>query len=228
VKTPPSPILPGLVIIGAGGHARVVADIVRLLGQHAIAGYLDDAHPERHGQEFEGARILGGLEQLGRAAALGVHAVFVAIGECEARLRFAEAAVAAGLTLPILVHPRSVVASSASLGAGSVLAAGAIVNPGATIGANVIVNTAASVDHDCRIEDGVHLACGVRLAGHVHVGRATWVGIGAIVKEGVRIGAGSMVGAGALVLRDVPDGVLVHGSPATVIRPLIHDHTTRV
>lgn len=228
MQTPHSPILPRLVIIGAGGHARVVADIVRLMGQHAIAGYLDDAHAERHGQAFEGALILGGLEQLDRAAALGVHAAGVAVGDCAARLRFAAAAVAAGLALPVLAHPSSVVARSASLGPGSVLAAGAIVNPGATLGAAVIVNTAASVDHDCRIEDGVHLACGVRLAGNVHVGRATWIGIGAVVKEGVRIGAGSMVGAGALVLRDVPDGVLVHGSPATVIRSFIHDHTTRV
>jgi acetyltransferase EpsM len=216
------------LIVGAGGHARVVADVVRLMGQFTIAGFIDSSHPGRQGEAFDGATILGGLEVLERASAIGVRHVFIAVGDCEARLRLAAVGTAAGLELPVLTHPSSVVAHGTAIGVGTVLAAGAILNPGARLGANVIVNTAASVDHDCEIADGVHIAVGARLAGNVRVGRATWVGMGALVKEGVQIGAGVFVGAGALVLRDVPDGVMVYGSPAAIVRPMNHDDPARV
>ena len=209
--------LPGIVIAGAGGHARVVADVVALTGGYAIAGFLDDQHPERHGSAMCGTAILGGLEQLPLLARAGVRCGFVAVGDCRARLRLADQFVAAGFVLPTLAHPASVRARDVVLGPGTVLVAGAIVNPGARLGANVIVNTAASVDHDCVIEDGVHIACGARLAGNVVVGRGAWIGIGAVVKERVRIGAHTVVGAGAVVLKDLPDGVIAYGAPAKVV-----------
>src|ERR1022692_2641704 len=176
-----------IVIIGAGGHAKVVCDIARLTGRLSIAGFLDTVNAERHGSSFCGEAILGGLEQLGPLAHRGVLQAFVAVGECEARLRLAEHAIGAGFTLPVLMHPSAVCAGDVMPGAGTVLAAGAVVNPGATIGANVIINTAASVDHDCVIGDGVHVAVGARLAGHVSVGRGTWIGMGALIKDGVHI-----------------------------------------
>jgi sugar O-acyltransferase (sialic acid O-acetyltransferase NeuD family) len=206
-----------LVIVGAGGHARVVADVVRLAGGHTIVGYLDEMQPERRGSAWNGATILGGLDQLAALSAAGVRAAFVAVGDCAARLRLAAQLTALGFDLPTLIHPSAVRASDVAIGGGTILVAGAIVNAGARIGANVIVNTAASVDHECVLEDGVHIACGARLGGRVSVGRGSWIGLGAIVKERVGIGAGTLVGAGALVLKDVPDGVVAYGSPARVI-----------
>ncbi len=210
--------VPSLVLYGAGGHARVVADIVRLSGQYAVVGFLDDVNRDRHGLLFEQASILGGLDHLDALRAQGIRDLFIAIGACGDRLRLAEAGGRAGFVFPTLVHPRAVVATSATLGEGTVVVAGGIVNPGARVGAQVIVNTAASVDHDCVVADGAHLACGARLAGGVHVGRGAWIGLGAVIREHVRIGAFSIVGAGAVVLNDVPDGVVVYGCPARVIR----------
>ena len=206
-----------LLIVGAGGHARVVADIARLAG-YSVAAFLDDVHTARHGTPFCGSVIAGGLEQLSALAHAGVRHAVVAIGDCRARLEAATRATDAGMELAVMIHPRAIHSSDATIGAGTVLVAGAIVNPGAWIGANAIINTAATVDHDCIIEDGVHIACGAHLAGHVQVGRGSWVGIGAVVKERVRIGAQTIVGAGALVLKDLPDGVMAYGSPARVIQ----------
>jgi len=208
------------VIWGAGGHAGVVADIVRRIGDFEIAGFLDDVHPDRKGEPFCAASVIGGREQLDDLRRRGIGHLIVAVGDCLARLRIAQDAVRGGFTLAAAIHPHSTIASSAVVGAGTVVAAGAVVNPAARIGANVIVNTSASVDHDCLIEDGVHVGPGVHLGGGVHVGRGTHVGIGAAVVDGLRIGESSIIGAGAVVIDDVPDRVVVVGVPARVIRRL--------
>lgn len=211
-----------VVVVGAGGHARVVADILRLTG-YTVAGFLDEINTDRWGHEFDGGRILGGLDRLESQRASGVRCAFIAVGDCRARLRLAEIAERAGFELPVLQHPKSVVASSVTIGNGSLIVAGAVVNPGARLGAQVIVNTAASVDHDCYIEDGVHVCPGARLAGRVFAGRGAWIGIGAIVKEGLRIGAGSTIGAGSVVLEDVAPGVVAYGVPAKVMQLVSRD-----
>lgn len=207
-----------LVIWGAGGHASVVADVVRSSGAATIAGFLDDMNPRRHGTAFCGVRILGGHEQFEILRRDGVAHILVAIGDNSLRARVAEMAQAAGFALFTAVHPRAVVASEAGLGAGSVVMAGAVINPGARVGRNVIVNTGATVDHDCVLEDDVHISPGAHLAGAVRVGRATWIGIGAAVIQGLRIGERVVVGAGAVVVKDLPDAVVAYGNPARVVR----------
>lgn len=208
-----------IMIWGAGGHARVVADIIRRGGGFEIAGFLDDVRPERQGEEFAGGRVLGdssllsALQEERPAVALGV-------GDCGARVRMARRARELGLALPVLVHPSAVLSGDASAGAGSVLVAGAVVNPGARLGAAVLVNTLASVDHDCTLEEGVHVGPGARLGGGCVVGREAWIGIGAVVRDGVRIGQGSLIGAGAVVVQDIPPGVVAYGTPARVVRPI--------
>src|SRR5947209_5347580 len=138
-----------LVIWGAAGHAKVVADIVRLAGEYDLAGFLDDLHPERYGTEFCGATILGGREQLQRLPDLGARHLLLGIGDNAARLRLAAVVTAQGFHLATAVHPAAVIARDVPVGPGTVIMAGAVVNPGAVIGANVIINTSASVDHDC-------------------------------------------------------------------------------
>jgi sugar O-acyltransferase (sialic acid O-acetyltransferase NeuD family) len=211
-------VLPKLFIWGAGGHARVVADIVRLARAYEVAGFLIDRQPRRDGATFCGAPLFGGddLERLGSA---GFSHALVAVGDCAARLRLAEAVSARGFVLATAVHPRATLAADVAVGLGTVVAAGAAVNPGACLGANV-VNTGTSIDHDCRLADGVHVAPGARLAGRVTVGRGAWVGLGALVKQEVTIGAGTLIEAGAVVVRDLPDNVLAYGVPARIIRGL--------
>jgi acetyltransferase EpsM len=211
-------VLPKLFLWGAGGHSRVVADIVRLAGAYQLAGFLDNVNPGRDGEMFCGAPVFGGADGPERLRAAGVTHAISAVGDCAARLRLAEVASGLGFVLAMAIHPRSTLAADVTVGPGTVIAAGAVVNPGANLGAHVIVNTCASVDHDCRVHDGAHIAPGARLAGCVTIGRGTWVGLGALVKENVTIGAGSLVGAGAVVLSDLPDNVLAYGAPARVIR----------
>jgi UDP-N-acetylbacillosamine N-acetyltransferase len=207
-----------LALWGAGGHALVLADIVRAQGQFELVGFIDDVHPERRGTRFGAAKILGGREQLDSLREWGVEWVIIAVGNCAARSALADLARRRGFRLATAVHPRAVVASDVRLGGGTVVAAGAVVNPGTRIGANVIVNTSASVDHECTIEDAVHIGPGARLGGRVTVRHGSWIGIGATVRDRRVIGRQSIVGAGAVVVDDVPDGVVTYGVPARVKR----------
>jgi acetyltransferase EpsM len=207
-----------IVIWGTGGHALVVADIIRAGKDYALAGFLVDAEFQRLTCDEIQASVLGGKEQLDALRRAGVSYVLVAVGDCHMRLELADMLLSKGFSLATAIHPRAVVAPSIQIGAGTVVAAGAVINPGAVIGKNVIINTGATVDHECVIEDGAHISPGAHLAGRVHIGRATWVGIGAAVINDIRIGANSVVGAGAVVVNDIPDNVVAYGVPARVVK----------
>jgi acetyltransferase EpsM len=206
-----------VIIWGAGGHAKVVADIIRLEDVFEVAGFLDSIDVERRGENFCSANILGGAEQLELLRDQGVKHAIVAIGDNRARLRLADKFASSGFKLAVAIHPRAIVATDAKIGAGTVIAAGAVVNPGCTIGRNVIINTAASVDHDCDIGDASHISPGAHIAGNVTIGSRAWVGLGASIIEKIKIGNGATIGAGALVIRNVPSAVVVAGHPARPI-----------
>jgi UDP-N-acetylbacillosamine N-acetyltransferase len=209
----------GLVVWGAGGHAKVVAEIVNLLGRRKIVAFIDDAaHGEGTKEKFLGIRLISDRQDLASLLRRNRPEIVIAIGNCSTRIRLAAQAQSIGFKLcEPLVHPAAVVSSSATLGRGTVVLAGAVINAAAALGENVIVNTCASVDHDCAIEDGVHICPGARLAGDVSVEHGAWVGLGAAVIEKVRIGKGAMIGAGAVVVGDIPANVLALGCPARVI-----------
>jgi len=208
--------LPDLILWGASGHARVIADIVRLQGSFNLVGYIDDVHPERKGELFCGAPVLGGSDELIQQRASGCTHVIIAMGDSAARMSCAERAMTLGFSFATAIHPRAIVAHDATIGLGTVIMAGAIVNSGTTIGRHVIINTGAGIDHDGCIGDGAHIAPGARLAGNVTIGSGTWIGMGSLVKEKVTIGRNCMVGAGSLVLNSIPDGSTAWGSPAKI------------
>lgn len=207
-----------LVIWGASGHAMVVADIVRQKGTYRIVGFLDDVNPGRHGDEFYGAEILGGKEQLEQLLYRGVKHILLGFGDCKMRLELTRTLQARGFSLPVAIHPRATVVEDIVLGSGTVIAAGAVVNPGVRIGSSVIINTSASVDHECIIGDAVHIGPGAHLAGRVVIGQAAHIGIGATVVDRVHIGSGVIIGAGAVVMNDIPDSVVAYGVPARIKR----------
>lgn len=207
-----------LVIWGASGYARVVADIIRLAKEYEILGMLDDINPERRGEIVGGVPVLGGREQWEEIRRQrGTH-VIVAVGDGAARLRLADFAAANGMELATAIHPRATVASDVSIGKGTVIAAGAVVNPAVTIGRHCIINTCASVDHDCTIGEGAHVGPGVRLGGHTRLGKGSWLGIGAITCDRIHIGEGAIIGAGAVITKDIPSRVVAYGVPGRVIR----------
>ncbi|HVX14803.1 MAG TPA: acetyltransferase [Pirellulales bacterium] len=209
----------GLVIWGASGHAKVVADIVRLDDRYTIVGFLDDFR-QGSTSEFCGAPLLGGREVLPRLAGLGVATILIAVGEPHARLSLASTAASHALELGTAVHPRAVVAADVQVGPGTVVAGGAVVNASAQLGEASVVNTLASVDHDCILEEGATVCPGVHLGGNVVVKRCAWIGIGATVREKITIGESAVVGAGAVVVHDVPPRTLVVGVPARVVKTI--------
>ena len=201
-----------LIVVGAGGHAKVVVATARAAGFRVVA-VVDDARV-RWGGAVLGVPVTGpSAPVLDDPAAQ----VVLAIGSNAARR---QRAVGARCRFVSIVHPSAVVDPSVALGAGSVVFAGAVIQPDAVLGAHAIVNTGASIDHDCVLGAAVHVAPGTRLAGNVTLGDEVFLGIGAVVIPGVAIGAGTTVGAGAAVVHDLPARVLAVGVPARVLRIL--------
>jgi UDP-perosamine 4-acetyltransferase len=208
------------VIVGGGGHARVVLDALRA-AQAAASYVVLDADAGRVGHELDGVPIVGGDERLNEYARRDDAAFVVGVGsagDSRARRRLFELACAHGLRPLACVHPTAVWSAAATIGDGVQLLAGCIVGPGAVLGANCLVNSGAIVEHDCRVGDHVHVAIGACLAGGVDVGPGAHIGAGAVVIEQTHIGAGAIVGAGAVVLSDVPPNVVAAGVPARVVR----------
>ena len=193
-----------LIIIGASGHGRVVADIARLNGYNDVV-FLDN---DKSLTSCAGYPVLG-PDTMARELEGNI---FVAVGNPEARKRLMDRY--ADRTFPILIHPSAVVAENVQIGSGSVIMAGAVVNPGAKIGRGVIINTSSSIDHDCIIGDFVHVAVGSHLSGTVEVGDLTWIGTGATVLNNLNICGGCTIGAGAVVIREITDAGVYIGIPA--------------
>lgn len=208
------------IILGAGGHARVLIDCIRASGAAQIHGILDPER-ERWGQTMFDVPILGGDELMARMAAEGVQYFVVGLGstgDSAARQRLFRMGQAQGLQPLTVIHPTCIHSHLAVIGPGSQLLAGSIVNAGAVIGKNVIINTGAIVEHDCRVEDHAHVATGAMLAGTVHVGMGAHIGVGAAVRQQITIGEAAVVGAGAAVVEDVPPWTVVVGVPARILR----------
>jgi UDP-perosamine 4-acetyltransferase len=207
--------VPRCVVLGAGGHARVVVHALRLRGVE-IVGLLDP-DPVRRGGAVDGAPVLGGDELLPDLHRRGTTHFAVGLGgilDLGPRARLFALGKAAGPEPLSVIHPAAVVWDPTALGAGVQVLALAAVNSGARVGENAIVNTGAIVEHDCLVGAHAHLATGVRLAGGVTVEEGAFVGAGAVVRNGLTIGRGAVVGMGAVVLEDVPAGARVAGNPA--------------
>lgn len=199
-----------LVIIGASGHGRVVADIAKKNGYEQIV-FLDDN---------ESLRECGGYAVTGRCSQYAEYDcdIIVAIGNPIVREKFQDELEQNGMHVPTLVHPNASIAENVEIGKGTVIVAGAVVNPGAVIGKGCIINTGASVDHDCVVADYVHVSVGAHVAGTVEIGERTWIGAGATVSNNLRICSDCMIGAGAVVVKDISEKGTYIGVPARIMR----------
>lgn len=204
-----------LLIFGAGGHAKVIADIAISSG-HSIFGFVD---PFSKDSSFESYKLFKNFDEL----PAGKYTVVVALGDNSLRKRVAEEVLAHGssetsFTFISLIHPKSVIAANVKIGLGTVVMAGAIINASSVIGDHVIVNTGSIVDHDCILENYASVAPGAVLGGKVHVQTMSVISIGAICKHNIKVGVNSVVGAGSYVHRDIGENSVVYGSPAKFIR----------
>ncbi len=199
-----------LIIIGASGHGKVIADIAMRCGYTSIS-FLDDNTAVTTCMGFS---VIGVTED----AEKYIDSDFiVAIGNSQIRETVQSKLAIKGFHLVTLIHPNAVIARDVKIGAGTVVMAGSVVNPGSVIGNGCIVNTGATVDHDNMIEDYVHVSVGCHLAGTVTVGKSTWIGAGAIVSNNVSICGGCMIGAGAVVVKDISQSGTYVGVPAEMI-----------
>lgn len=203
-----------VLVLGAGGHAKVLVGALLRLGL-PIRGLLD-ADPARQGGKVLGQPVLGGdayLDGVDPASLLLVNGLG-SVALPQARQRLYERFTAKGFQFASVIDPASFVSPDVELAPGVQIMAGAVVQPGCRLEANCIINSRASLDHDCEIGAHAHLAPGVVLSGAVRVGEGSHLGTGAVVIQGCRIGPGSLVAAGAVVVRDVAAGQRVAGLPA--------------
>jgi len=204
----------GLLLIGGGGHCRVVIDALRAIGASDPVGVID--LPGRVGEDVDGVPIIGTEDDLPSLASQGHTRAIVTLGTSglgDLRARVFATVIAAGLELTTVVHPSAIVSPGALLGEGVFVGPGAVIGVGVRVGVNCIVNSGAVVDHDCVLGDHVHIAPGVTMSGGVEVGERSMVGTGASIIQGVSIGKGTVIGAGSVVVSDISAGVVGFGVP---------------
>jgi acetyltransferase EpsM len=194
-------------LLGAGGHALVILDALRL-NQISVEGFIDDYSRQ---SEIKSLTVYtkppNNISKADLIIAIGNNSVRKKISEKYSDSKYIQA-----------IHPAAIVAEDVQVGLGTVLMAGVVVNTGAVIGKHVILNTGALIDHDCHIEDFVHISPKVALAGNVMIGEGTHIGIGASIIQGVSIGKWATIGAGAVIIKDVPDYATVVGVPGRIIK----------
>jgi len=200
-----------IVIIGASGHGKVIADIAKKTGYTDIV-FLDDNTAIK---ECGGYTVAGTSKDVDK---YNDSEFIVAIGNAKIRQKIQTELLEKRLRIATLIHPNAVIAERVTIGVGTVIMAGAVINPDTTIGEGCIINTCASVDHDCVLGDYVHIAVGAHVAGTGIIDTHTWIGAGAIVSNNVNITSDCMIGAGAVVVKDIEQSGTYVGVPARKIK----------
>ncbi len=195
-----------MFLYGAGGHAKVIMDILKAEGK-LVEALIDDNEGL---DELMGVKVLHNVN-------CEISPLIVSIGNNRIRRSIAEKVDA---VFGMAVHPSAIVSGSARIDVGTVVMQGVIIQACVQIGSHCIINTGASIDHECVIDDFVHISPRVTLCGNVHVGEGTWIGAGTVVIPGVKIGKWTVIGAGSVVDKDIPDGVLALGNRCEIVKTL--------
>ena len=208
-----------VVIIGAGGHGKVVLDILRAANNSKIrpVGFLD-ADPSLVGTRINDLTVLGPIHHISKLRQQKVTGAIVAIGDNRARLSYAKHLLAEGVELINAIHPRASVSATARIGRNVVICAGAIVCTDAQIADSVILNTACVVDHECEVGQAAHICPTAALAGRVRIGAGAFIGLGAKIIQCRAVGEHATIGAGAVVIEDIPDNATAVGVPARIVK----------
>ena len=194
-----------IVLIGGGGHSKVVVDAILRMGEFAIFGIIDNNVPR--GSRILGIEVLGPDKILPDIFKKGTKYAFISMasmGNCDTRKRIYANLKKIGFNIPVVIHPKAVIGEGVEFQEGVFVAAGAVVNPCVRIGKNAIINTSSSIDHDCTIGDFAHIAPGVTLCGSVKIGEETHVGTGATVIQNITISGRQLISAGTVVKKNIP------------------------
>jgi sugar O-acyltransferase (sialic acid O-acetyltransferase NeuD family) len=204
-----------LIIIGAGGHGKVVADCARVSKQFDTIQFLDGKYPEL--LHVANWNIVGHQDDYAHFDDINTW-YFVAIGSNDTRHKWQQTLLYSGHKVATLVHPDAIVSQDVVIGSGTLILGGCVINILSEIGAGCIINTGSTVDHDCRIGAFSHIAPGVNLAGTVTLGSEVFIGVGSSIIPCISIGDKTIVGAGSTVLQNLPQNVTAVGTPAEVIK----------
>jgi sugar O-acyltransferase (sialic acid O-acetyltransferase NeuD family) len=206
-----------IVVVGAGGQARVVSSIIEKTDDYDIVGFLDNVETsvgEKIGQRF----VLGSHKLLPELYKQNIDHAIVAVGDNIIRSQHFSNLRGMKYKFINAIHPSAIIENTTILGTGNVIAMGVMISCYATIKDNCIINTGAIIDHETVINDNVHIAPGVNIAGRVVIGEYTTVGIGSVIKDYVTVGKNVTIGAGSVVIKDISDNAVVAGIPAKLIR----------
>ena len=209
-----------IVLVGAGGHSKILIDIIK--HSYEIVG-MTDVDQAKHGGKFYGVDVLGNDDLLIDIYSKGIRNALVSIGSvgsCSLREKVCAYVKAIGFDMVNAISKNTIISDSVAMGYGNAIMDCAIIHADTTIGNNVIINTGSVIEHDCIIEDFVHIAPRAVISGGVFIGRGTHIGVGASVIQGISIEKNCIIGSGAVVVRDIPDNSLCVGVPAKIIKQL--------
>ena len=197
-----------LLIIGASGHGKVVADIALKMNKWESISFLDD---NENLKSSMGIDVIGTTKDVHKF--IDSHDVIVGIGNNSTREKIQNMLEKLGASIPVLIHPSAIIGNDVEIGIGTVVMAGVVINCCTKIGKGCIINTSATVDHDNIIEDFVHISPGAHLAGTVKVGQGSWLGIGSVVSNNTYITSRCTIGAGAVVVKNIVEPGTYAGVP---------------
>lgn len=205
-----------LIVIGAGGHGKVVAETAMASKKFESIAFLDDKYDQKnYSKKLLVWKLLGNIDKIKSPIIKKEYkSAFVAIGDPTLRMELINRLKDLNYNLPVIKHPTSWNSKFTKIGEGTILLSSSNLQTSSIIGKGTILNTGCIVEHDVILEDGVHVCPGVSIAGNSKIGKNSWIGIGSSVKEKIRIGSNVMVGAGSVVVKDIPDNVVAKGVPA--------------
>lgn len=207
------------IIIGSGGHSRVVLSLLFQVDEYRIEGILDLGSP-MPGEKIMGIPVIGSIDRVGELGIMGIDSVFLAIGDNNSRRQWFDKLVAQGYTFPNLISPYAILDPSSKIGVGNVICARAFVGPLAVIGDNNLINTSAIVEHEVRIGNHCHLAPGSVVAGRCVIEDEVFLGANSTVKDRIMVGQRITVGAGATVVKTLEQSDTIYvGTPAQPRKP---------
>jgi len=208
-----------IVLIGGGGHCKVVISQLKKLNKFEIAGIVDKE--KAAGALINGTEFIGNDEDLENLYQQGIQYAFVTVGSIYDNVKrqelYANVKVI-GFKFPVIISPMAIVDENVEISEGTIIMPGCVVNADAVIGKNCIINTGAIIEHDCKIGDHCHIAPGVQMSGGVELGELSFIGVGSSLIQGVKIGRHVTVGAGCVIIDDIPDHSVAMGNPGRITR----------
>ena len=207
-----------IVLIGGGGHCKVVISILKKLDNFEIIGIVDNYKSDSF---ISGIKIIGTDDDLKDIYKSSIHNALITVGSIKdntKRYKLFNMAREIGYNFPVIISPEAVVDKSVRVDKGTVIMPGCIVNIDSSIGKNCIINSGAIIEHDCKIGDYCHIAPGVHISGTANIGELSFLGIGATIIQGIKIGRNVTIGAGSVVIKNIPDNAIALGNPTKIIK----------